>query len=43
MTNEELKRRLYRAIDHRADEIITLGKDIRRAAELGFKSACTRS
>jgi len=41
MTNEELKRRLYRAIDHRAEEIIAVGEDIRRAAELGFKEVRT--
>jgi amidohydrolase len=41
MTNEELKRRVYQAIDRRVDEIIALGEDIRRAAELGFKEVRT--
>lgn len=41
MTNEELKRRIHHAIDRRGEEIITLGEDIRRTAELGFKEVRT--
>jgi hypothetical protein len=41
MTRDELKRRIHQAIERRAEEIITLGEDIRRAAELGFKEVRT--
>jgi amidohydrolase len=41
MTKDELKRRIYDAIDRRAEEIITVGEDIRRTAELGFKEVRT--
>ena len=37
MTRDELKQRIYQAIDQRADEIIGLGEEIRRHPELGFK------
>ena len=37
MTRDELKQRIYQAIDQRADEIIGLGEAIRRHPELGFK------
>lgn len=41
MTNEELKQRIYAAIDRRAEEIIGLGERIRRHPELGFKEVKT--
>jgi amidohydrolase len=37
MTAEELKRRVFEAIDRRAAEIVTIGETIRHHAELGFK------
>jgi len=37
MTTEELKQRVYAAIDRRAEEIVGLGQAIRRHPELGFK------
>src|SRR6185503_15177326 len=37
MTRDELKQRIYQAIDQRADEIIGLGEEIRGHPELGFK------
>src|SRR5215468_8875394 len=41
MTRDELKQRVYQAIDQRADEIIGLGEQIRRHPELGFKEVKT--
>jgi amidohydrolase len=41
MTRDELKQRIYQAIDQRADEIIGLGEEIRRHPELGFKEVKT--
>jgi amidohydrolase len=37
MTRDELKRRVWEAIDRRGDEIVKLGEQIRRHPELGFK------
>ncbi len=37
MTNDELKRRVWQAIDRRSETIIGLGEQIRRHPELGFK------
>jgi amidohydrolase len=37
MTRDELKRRVWEAIDRRRDEIIGLGEQIRHHPELGFK------
>ena len=37
MTKIELKRRLYEAIDRRAEAIVGIGERIRRHPELGFK------
>jgi amidohydrolase len=37
MTRDELKRRVWEAIDRRGDEIVRLGEQIRRHPELGFK------
>jgi amidohydrolase len=37
MTKDDLKRQAHQAIDRRADEIVTLGEEIRRHPELGFK------
>jgi amidohydrolase len=41
MTRNELKQRVYAAIDKRAEEIIGLGEQIRRQPELGFKEVNT--
>ena len=41
MTREELKRKLWAAIDRRADDIIAIGEAIRRHPELGFKEVRT--
>src|SRR5262249_60648561 len=41
MTKDELKRRVYEAIDRRGDEIIGLGEQIRRQPELGVKEGKT--
>ena len=41
MTKDELKQRVYEAIDRRAEEIIGLGEQIRRHPELGFKEVKT--
>jgi amidohydrolase len=41
MTRDEIKRRVFRAIERRADEIIALGETIRRHPELGFKEVKT--
>jgi amidohydrolase len=41
MTRDEIKREVFRAIDRRADEIVTLGETIRRHPELGFKEVKT--
>jgi amidohydrolase len=37
MTRNEIKQRVYAAIDRRAEEIIGLGEQIRQQPELGFK------
>jgi amidohydrolase len=37
MTKDELRRRVWEAIDRRSDEIIDLGERIRQHPELGFK------
>src|SRR6266542_2266338 len=37
MTKDELKQRLYAAIDRRAEAIVGIGEQIRRHPELGFK------
>src|SRR5256712_3586624 len=37
MTKNELKQRVYQAIDKRAEEIVGLGEQIRKNPELGFK------
>src|SRR5207253_2171704 len=41
MTKDELKQRVYQAIDQRGEEIIGLGEEIRRHPELGFKEVKT--
>src|SRR5881392_24940 len=41
MTKDELKRRVWDAVDRRGDEIIGLGEEIRRDPELGFKEVRT--
>ena len=41
MTRDELKQRVYQAIDQRGEEIIGLGEQIRRQPELGFKEVKT--
>ncbi len=41
MTKDELKHRVYQAIDQRGEEIIGLGEQIRRHPELGFKEVKT--
>ena len=41
MTRDELKRRVWEAIDRRGEEIIGLGEQIRRHPELGFKEVKT--
>ena len=41
MTKDELKQRVFQAIDQRGDEIIGLGEQIRRQPELGFKEVKT--
>src|SRR5438128_3687240 len=41
MTRDELKQRVYEAIDRRSDDIIGLGEQIRRHPELGFKEVKT--
>jgi amidohydrolase len=41
MTKEELKQRVYQAIDRRRDEIVGIGERIRRQPELGFKEVQT--
>jgi amidohydrolase len=41
MTNQELKQRVWEAIDRRSDDIIALGERIRRHPELGFKEFTT--
>jgi amidohydrolase len=37
MTKDEMKQRLYEAVDRRADDIIAVGERIRSEPELGFK------
>src|SRR5438445_659010 len=41
MTKDELKRRVWEAVDRRREEIIGLGEQIRRHPELGFKEVKT--
>src|SRR5580765_7622914 len=41
MTRDELKQRVFQAIEQRGDEIIGLGEQIRRQPELGFKEVKT--
>ena len=41
MTKNELKQRVYQAIDTRAGEIVGLGEQIRKNPELGFKEVKT--
>ena len=41
MTRDELKRRVWEAIDRRREEIVGLGEQIRRHPELGFKEVKT--
>src|SRR6058998_2111425 len=41
MTTNELKERVYAAIDRRAEEIVGLGERIRKHPELGFKEVKT--
>jgi len=41
MTRNELKQRVYQAIDKRAEEIVGLGEQIRKNPELGFKEVKT--
>src|SRR5438309_9731208 len=41
MTKDELKQRVYQAIEQRGEEIIGLGEEIRRHTELGFKEVRT--
>jgi amidohydrolase len=41
MTKDELKRRIFEAIDRRADEIIDIGERILKNPEMGFKEVKT--
>ena len=41
MTSDELKQRVFEAIDRRSDEIVGLGERIRHHPELGFKEVKT--
>jgi amidohydrolase len=41
MTKNELKQRVYHAIDRRAGEIVALGEQVRKSPELGFKEVKT--
>src|SRR5919201_6011177 len=41
MTKDELKQRVYQAIDKRSEEIVGLGEQIRKNPELGFKEVKT--
>src|SRR5213594_3793663 len=41
MTKDELKRRIFEAIDSRADEIIGIGERILKNPEMGFKEVKT--
>jgi amidohydrolase len=41
MTKNELKQRVYQAIDKRSEEIVKLGEQIRKNPELGFKEVKT--
>ena len=43
MDKQELKARVFEAIDGKADEVILLGEQIRRHPELGFKEVRTSS
>jgi hypothetical protein len=40
-TKDELKQRVYQAIEQRGDEIIGLGEPVRHHPELGFKEVKT--
>jgi len=41
MTNDDLKRNVFEAIERRSDEIVALGEGLRRHPELGFKKVKT--
>jgi amidohydrolase len=41
MTRDELKRRVFAAIDRRAEEVVGLGERIRKQPEMGFKEVKT--
>src|SRR5918996_6239171 len=41
MTRDELKQQIWRAIEQRADAVISIGDTIRRHPELGFKETKT--
>src|SRR3989475_13316341 len=41
MTKDELKRRVWEAVDRRRGEVIGLGEQVRRHPELGFKEVKT--
>src|SRR5690242_15503232 len=41
MTRDELKRKVFAAIDRRAEEIIGIGERIRKEPEMGFKEVKT--
>src|SRR5262245_64113507 len=41
MTQDELKRKVFAAIDRRAGEIIGIGERIRKQPEMGFKEVKT--
>ena len=41
MTRDELKRKVFAAIDRRAEEIVGLGERIRKQPEMGFKEVKT--
>jgi len=41
MTKSELKQRVYEAIDRRAEQIVSIGEQIRKNPELGFKEVKT--
>jgi amidohydrolase len=41
MTRDELKQRVYQAIDRRAEQVVALGETIRTNPELGFKEVKT--
>jgi amidohydrolase len=41
MTKSELKQRVYEAVDRRAEQIVSIGEQIRKNPELGFKEVKT--